>query len=95
MQRRDDQRGYLSLYVRTTFQVRDPREIQHLFLKVAYDDGFVGYLNGREILRENLEGRPLPGTIKELPSQAARSSAASTTPSPSTTPSRSSAREPT
>ncbi len=58
MQGGEDQRGYLSLYVRTEFDVPDPSVIRNLFLKVAYDDGFVGYLNGHEILRVNLRGNP-------------------------------------
>lgn len=58
MQGGEDQKGYLSFYVRTEFEVEDPSAISHLFLRVAYDDGFVGYLNGREILRMNLRGSP-------------------------------------
>jgi len=45
-----------SLYVRTVFDVRDV-DLQSeplLQLKVDYDDGFVAYLNGREIARRNI-----------------------------------------
>ncbi len=54
----DENAGYLSFYVRTEFEIEDLSQIDYLFLKVAYDDGFVGYLNGKEVLRRNLKGFP-------------------------------------
>ncbi len=54
----DEQEGFLSLYVRREFHVANLDSIGHLYLRVGYDDGFVAYLNGREILRKNLEGSP-------------------------------------
>ena len=50
------QPGYLSLFIRRSFQIRDLSEIKQLVFRVDYDDGFIAYLNGREIARENLEG---------------------------------------
>lgn len=42
-----------SIYLRYTFTVPDPALIEHLVLKMKYDDGFVAYLNGSEILTIN------------------------------------------
>jgi hypothetical protein len=50
------QPGYLSLFIRRSFQVRNLSEIKELIFRVDYDDGFIAYLNGREIARANLEG---------------------------------------
>lgn len=58
MQGGDGQPGYLSFYARTSFEIDDPQTLNNLFMRVRYDDGFVGYLNGQEVLRENLEGNP-------------------------------------
>ena len=49
-------RSYTTLYVRRTFTVPDPSEVKHLTLAADYDDGFVAYLNGREVVRRNLPG---------------------------------------
>lgn len=50
--------GYLSVYVRKVFVVADVSSIENLVLTGRYDDGFVAYLNGTEIARENLVGNP-------------------------------------
>ncbi len=54
----------VSLYLRKTFQVEDVNEIAHGLLHMDYDDGFIAYLNGIEVVRENM-GEPgtevLPG----------------------------------
>jgi hypothetical protein len=42
-----------SLYLRIPFESADPGSIQALHLRVKYDDGFVAYLNGREVARRN------------------------------------------
>jgi WD40 repeat protein len=52
--------GYVSLYIRKTFKVEDPKAVEKLTLKITYDDGFVAYLNGAEVGRANVEGSP-PG----------------------------------
>ena len=54
----DMQNTYLSVYIRKTFQVTDIAAIQNLILRVDYDDGFVGYLNGTEVARRGLTGNP-------------------------------------
>lgn len=47
-----DMRGnYLSVYLRRRFTVEDPSQLSTFILEVAYDDGFVAYLNGVEVAR--------------------------------------------
>ena len=58
MRREGDNNGYLSVYVRKVFEVADVSSIENLVLTGRYDDGFVAYLNGTEIARENLAGNP-------------------------------------
>ncbi len=47
----------VSCYIRTTFRIEDLDVISALLMHVDYDDGFIAYLNGVEIARENL-GHP-------------------------------------
>jgi len=55
----DDMRGnYTTVYLRHTFTVDDPSEIQSLALAVLVDDGFVAYLNGTEVARFHAPGAP-------------------------------------
>jgi hypothetical protein len=59
MEQADGNRGYLSLYIRKTLDIPDLSAIaSNLYMRVRYDDGFVAYLNGVEILRKNLRGKP-------------------------------------
>ncbi len=44
----------VSLYIRKTFQLDNINEIAHGLLHMDYDDGFVAYLNGVEVVRENM-----------------------------------------
>jgi hypothetical protein len=48
---------YLSLYVRKRFSISQPETLQGLALSVRFDDGFIAYLNGREIGRQRA-GKP-------------------------------------
>ncbi len=48
--------GYLTVYVRTTFEVEDADTVSRLRLRIDYDDGFVAYVNGEEIARSNVDG---------------------------------------
>lgn len=41
-------------YLRCKFIVEDTNQVSGLFLNIDFDDGFVAYLNGEEITRENL-----------------------------------------
>lgn len=47
-----------SLWVRTDFDVDDATRFAKLVLRMKYEDGFVAYLNGREVARQNAP-RPL------------------------------------
>ncbi|MGC8886079.1 MAG: lamin tail domain-containing protein [Verrucomicrobiia bacterium] len=40
-------------YIRIPFNITDPTAIQTLKLRMRYNDGFVAYLNGAEIVRKN------------------------------------------
>lgn len=50
--------GVPTLCMRSTFTVADPSTIAQLRLNIRYDDGFVLYINGTEVLRQNA-----PGTV--------------------------------
>lgn len=56
----DDMRdSYTSIYVRAEFQVADPSSVESLILDVEYDDGYVAYLNGTEVVVTNMpDGLP-------------------------------------
>ncbi len=47
----DMQNGYNSLYVRREFSITDPAVVDSLVLTVDYDDAFVAYINGVEVVR--------------------------------------------
>jgi len=56
-----------TVFMRINFQIEDPSQHNTLTLKVRYDDGFVAYLNGKEIIRKNAPGTvgsPLPFNAK-------------------------------
>ena len=44
----------VSVYLRKTFQVENVEEIAYGLLHMDYDDGFIAYLNGMEVVRENM-----------------------------------------
>lgn len=44
----------LSIYIRKTFTITDVSNINEALLHIDFDDGFVAYLNGIEIARENM-----------------------------------------
>jgi hypothetical protein len=48
----------VSLFIRKTFDVTDTALITHALLQIDYDDGFVAYINGAEIVRSNMDGAP-------------------------------------
>jgi len=50
--------GYLTVFVRRTFNVTSPADFDAIILSVDYDDGFVAYLNGVEVARANVAGAP-------------------------------------
>ena len=49
--------GTVSLFMRQRFRVADLADLRQLVFHLDFDDGFVAYLNGREIARRNLNGR--------------------------------------
>jgi hypothetical protein len=71
---------FQSVYFRKKFVLADPASVRWLVLRADFDDGFVAYLNGREVLRRNMPGAPgdpvpfssaalqshSPGQIEEL-----------------------------
>ncbi|MBX9850490.1 MAG: CotH kinase family protein, partial [Cytophagaceae bacterium] len=50
--------GTLSVFMRRTFNIVDSAAIKEMMLKLDYDDGFIAYLNGVEIARNNVTGTP-------------------------------------
>ena len=51
-----DMRGkYRSVYLRRNLDLASELDIEELALAVAYDDGFIAYLNGHEIARANVQ----------------------------------------
>jgi hypothetical protein len=44
----------LTVYLRRQFELEDPSRLQRLSLRVDYDDGFVAFINGKEIARRNV-----------------------------------------
>ena len=56
-----------TVLMRINFQIEDPSKHNTLTMKVRYDDGFVAYINGQEIIRKNapgIAGSPLPFNSK-------------------------------
>lgn len=49
------QGGFITLYLRKKFVVSDLSTVKNLSLNVNYDDGFVAYLNGTEVVRVGLD----------------------------------------
>ena len=48
--------NYLSVFFRKKFTILRPETVKWLILRVDYDDGFVAYLNGVEIVRRGFPG---------------------------------------
>jgi len=58
----DSEGNYTTIYGRREFAVSDPASFKSLNLHIGYDDGFVAFLNGIEVARNNLgsPGDPVP-----------------------------------
>jgi len=52
-----DSVGVESIYMRIKFDIEDPTTLDRLSLEMRYDDGFIAYLNGKEVARANAPGR--------------------------------------
>ncbi len=71
----DMQDGYFSVYLRKRFGVTDLASIETVVLKVAYDDGFIAWVNRHYIGRKNMGqeeevftfDQPSSGSVGELP----------------------------
>jgi hypothetical protein len=51
----DDMKGhYSSIYMRHEFEVEHADHIAELGLMINYDDGFIAYLNGKEVIRKGV-----------------------------------------
>ncbi len=44
-----------SLYLRYKFSLSNPKSVKEISLVIDYDDGFIAYLNGKELLRRNID----------------------------------------
>ena len=51
---KDQQDGYLTVYMRKRFQIPNPAALKSLKISARYDDGFVAYLNGEEVARKSM-----------------------------------------
>ncbi|MEM7235285.1 MAG: PQQ-binding-like beta-propeller repeat protein [Planctomycetota bacterium] len=49
-----DKANYPTYYFRKAFEVADPRTLKPLVVRLLRDDGAIVYLNGREIVRDNM-----------------------------------------
>ena len=47
----DMQNGYSSVFLRRAFTVGSPADVRSLILRVKVDDGFIAWINGREVAR--------------------------------------------
>ncbi len=50
--------GYRSVFTRRLFQINNPGNVSELNLTLDFDDGFVAYINGVEVARNNIVGTP-------------------------------------
>jgi len=48
-----------TVYIRIPFEIENPAMVQSLTMLMTYEDGFVAYINGHEVARDNA---PEPGT---------------------------------
>lgn len=55
----DSAESYPTYYFRKTFDVQDPAKLKPLILRLLRDDGAVVFLNGREVLRDNMPEGPV------------------------------------
>ncbi len=55
-----------SLCIRHAFTLKDPSQVESLELSVLYDDGFVAFLNGHEVVRANVKGKIREAKVESL-----------------------------
>lgn len=59
-----DQAGYFTFYARRKFTLSDAGAVRSLSFSVKYDDGYIAYVNGREVLRKSM---PAGEVTRETP----------------------------
>lgn len=69
----DMQGNYSTLYLRTRFQIGDATEYSRILLRAACDDGFIAWLNGREVVRYNAAAGNRPFDDHTAPDRATAS----------------------
>ncbi len=69
----DMRNRFSTLYLRTSFQLPTPSAYARITLRVASDDGFVAYLNGREVARYNCAPGDRPFNDHAAPDHATTS----------------------
>jgi hypothetical protein len=50
---------YTTVFMRRSFQLTETNSVKWLTLRVDYNDGFVAYLNGKEVARRNMPAGPV------------------------------------
>jgi len=55
----DPANKHITTYFRKAFSLEDPADVDTLTLRIRYDDGYVAYLNGQEVVRGTMD----PGTV--------------------------------
>ena len=50
--------NYASVFLRKSFSVENPGAVNRVSVSVDYDDGFILWLNGEELVRVNVDGAP-------------------------------------
>jgi len=67
-----DMKGrYSVVYIRKSFQVSDVKDIREIGLMINYDDAFIAYLNGKEVVRAGV-GRGSGATASRIDSHEAK-----------------------
>ncbi|MGK0185527.1 MAG: hypothetical protein ACI9R3_001305 [Verrucomicrobiales bacterium] len=62
--------SFTSVYLRKEFEVKSAHDAENLVLAVAYDDGFIAYLNGVEMARVNVSTGSGPDAVVEFSREA-------------------------
>src|SRR5437667_7187219 len=64
--------GYVTFFTRKKFVVDNPAALNNLTLGVDYDDGFVAWINGVEVVRRNVNGAVTNTTLAAGNHEASR-----------------------
>ena len=65
------QGGYMSAYIRKTFNVANPAAVSYLTIGADVDDGFIAYINGVEVARRNMPAGAVTNTTAATPTHEA------------------------